>query len=79
MLDLIIGDALPWILGIAGSAIALLVAFLGGGSRVRNKQKLGDVNRAMDIKDKADEARTDSNNDDRSGDDRLREHGKLRD
>lgn len=79
MFDLILGDALPWILGIAASAIALIVAYVGGGSRVKNKQKLGDANRALNIKEKADEARENSSDDDRSDDSRLRDHDRLRD
>lgn len=79
MFDFVLGGALPWILGIGASAVALLVAFLGGGSRAKKKAKIDDLDGAIEIMEKADEARKNSDSDKRTGDERLRGHNKLRD
>ena len=77
MIDLILGDALPYLIGAVAFLGSIVLAFFKGGRAAKNKQKLADMKRSSDIRDKADEAREISADDKRSGDDRLRDHGRL--
>ena len=78
MLDLLMGDALPWLIGIAGALVGAVGIYFKGASNTKKNAKIDDLEHALDIRENADEARKNSRDDDRSGDDRLREHGKLR-
>ena len=84
MIDFILGlfggGGIYGILAGAGALVVAAFAFvmkIKGG--VKRKAKLADYERAIEIGDKADDARKNSDADKRSGDDRLRDHGKLRD
>lgn len=85
MIDFILGlfDGGGGIYGIIAGAVAFVGAGLGlylkGGSNAKKNAKIDDYERAHEIGDKADEARQNSDADKRTGDDRLRDHGKLRD
>lgn len=80
VLGLFGGGGIYGILAAVGGVIAagfVFVSKIKGG--VKRKAKIDDFERAIEIGDKANEARINSNADERTGDDRLREHGKLRD
>ena len=77
MLDLLSGGPIAWLAGLAAVVVALVGAWLKGRSGSNVKHKLRDADHALDIKEKANEAREKSDSDNRTGDERLRDHDRL--
>ncbi len=72
------GELFGWIAGFAGVFAVALGLYFKGGQSVKRKAKINDLERSLDIVEKADEARKQSASDKRSNNKRLRERGKLR-
>ena len=73
------GELYMWVGGIAAALFGAVGLYLNGGSNTKKNAKIDDFENAMDIMENADEARKNSSDDDRSGDDRLRDHDRLSD
>jgi len=77
MLDLLSGGPIAWLAGLAAVVVALGGAWFKGRSGANVKHKLRDAEHALDLKEKANEAREKSDSDNRTGDERLRDHDRL--
>lgn len=73
------GELYMWVGGIAAALLGAMGLYFKGGSNAKKKAKIGDLEGALEVGSKADEARKNSSDDDRSGDDRLRDHDRIRD
>lgn len=77
LLDLVMGDLLPWLLGAAAAIGLYFTGMQKGKTNERLNTRLRDTKNANDIEDKIDEAAEISAADTRSGDERLSAHDKL--
>jgi hypothetical protein len=78
MIDLlfpVLRDFWPYIAG----AFGILVAYFTGRSNAKKDSKIDDMENALDIRRRADEALRNFDGDTRPIDDRLRDLGRLRD
>lgn len=77
VIDLLLGEALPWIIGTLGAIAVWFAAESRGKAKEKLKAAAADADRANDIEDKVDDAAKTSAADTRTADERLRDHGKL--
>lgn len=64
ILDLLIGDALPWIIGAAGAVAAWFMARQSGKKAAENKRKVADLEAEKQTRERMDNAKPAENVDD---------------
>ena len=71
----LVSEFWPYIAG----ALVVITAYFKGASDTKNKAKVEDLEGAIDVHKRVDQALRDLDGDTRPVDDRLRKHGRLRD